>query len=75
MTQEHHVFLGTLRENVALARSEASDDEVREALAAVDAWEWAEQLPTGLDTEFGSAQIAAVAGPGAAGRTRPTGHR
>lgn len=57
VTQEHHIFLGTLRENVALARPEASDDEVLAALVAVDAWEWAEQLPSGLDTELGSAQL------------------
>jgi ABC-type multidrug transport system fused ATPase/permease subunit len=57
VTQEHHIFLGTLRENVALARPEATDDEVTAALVAVDAWEWAEQLPSGLDTELGSAQL------------------
>ncbi len=54
VTQEHHVFLGTLRENVALARPDATDDEVRAALEAVDAWGWAEDLPYGLDTELGS---------------------
>ena len=32
--------------------------EVRAALAAVDAWEWAEQLPAGLDTELGSGSHA-----------------
>ena len=57
VTQEHHIFLGTLRENVGLARPEASDDEVRAALVAVDAWEWAGQLPSGLDTELGSARV------------------
>jgi len=56
VTQEHHVFLGTLRENVALARPEASDREVTAALDAVDASEWAQQLPAGLDTELGSGQ-------------------
>jgi ABC-type multidrug transport system fused ATPase/permease subunit len=52
VTQEHHVFLGTLRENVALARPDCSDSEVRAALEAVDAWQWAEGI--GLDTELGS---------------------
>jgi ABC-type multidrug transport system fused ATPase/permease subunit len=55
VTQEHHIFLGTLRENVALARAEATADEVRAALVAVDAWDWARLLPDGLDTELGSA--------------------
>lgn len=54
VTQEHHVFLGTLRENVALARPSATDSEVRAALEAVDAWQWAVGLPAGLDTELGS---------------------
>jgi ABC-type multidrug transport system fused ATPase/permease subunit len=52
VTQEHHVFLGTLRENVALARPECTDEEVRAALEAVDAWAWAQDI--GLGTELGS---------------------
>jgi ABC-type multidrug transport system fused ATPase/permease subunit len=35
VTQEHHVFRGTLRENMALARLDATDEEIRRALAAV----------------------------------------
>jgi ABC-type multidrug transport system fused ATPase/permease subunit len=56
VTQEHHVFLGTLQENVALARPSATEAEVRGALEAVDAWQWAARLPAGLDTELGSGQ-------------------
>ncbi|HEX6872519.1 MAG TPA: ABC transporter ATP-binding protein [Micromonosporaceae bacterium] len=56
VTQEHHVFLGTLRDNVGLARPSATDDEIRAALDAVDAWTWAATLPAGLDTELGSGQ-------------------
>lgn len=54
VTQEHHIFLGTLRDNVALARPTAGDDEIRHALEAVDAWEWVEALPEGMATEVGS---------------------
>jgi ABC-type multidrug transport system fused ATPase/permease subunit len=54
VTQEHHVFVGTLRDNVRLARPEATDDELLEALAAVDAREWASALPQGLDTTVGA---------------------
>jgi len=54
VTQEHHVFIGTLRDNVAMVRPGASDDEVRSALAAVDALDWAAQLPSGLDTLVGA---------------------
>ena len=54
VTQEHHVFVGTLRDNVVLAKPGASDEEVWAALAAVDARDWAEQLPEKLNTEVGS---------------------
>jgi len=54
VTQEHHVFLGTIRENLVLARPEASDADVRAALAAVDALDWVDGLPDGLDTVVGA---------------------
>ncbi len=54
VTQEHHVFVGTLAENLRLPRPHASDDELRAALASVDALEWALALPGGLDTPVGS---------------------
>ena len=55
VTQENHVFAGTLRDNVALAHpEEVSDDEVWRALSAVDAAAWASALPEGLDTRVGS---------------------
>ena len=58
VTQEHHVFMGTVRENVALARPAASEDEVRAALSAVDAWGWVSALPDGLATEVGSGGLS-----------------
>jgi ABC-type multidrug transport system fused ATPase/permease subunit len=54
VTQEHHVFVGTVRDNVLLARPGASEDDVRAALEAVDAQEWVAALPDGLDTLVGS---------------------
>lgn len=54
VTQEHHVFVGTLRENLVLARPDADDAQVLDALAAVDAREWVLDLPDGLDTLVGS---------------------
>jgi ABC-type multidrug transport system fused ATPase/permease subunit len=54
VTQEHHVFVGTLRENITLAKPDASEDEVWNALAAVDAENWAQGLPDGLETIVGS---------------------
>ncbi|WP_326644682.1 ABC transporter ATP-binding protein/permease [Streptosporangium sp. NBC_01755] len=54
VTQEHHIFRGTVRDNVLIARPDADDARVREVLEAVDAWDWVEALPEGLDTAVGS---------------------
>ena len=54
VTQEHHVFIGTLRDNLVLARPSASEEEVHAALAAVDALEWTAALPDGLETVVGA---------------------
>jgi ABC-type multidrug transport system fused ATPase/permease subunit len=54
VTQEHHVFKGTVRDNIILAREESGDDAVWDALRAVGAEEWVERFPTGLDTQLGS---------------------
>jgi ABC-type multidrug transport system fused ATPase/permease subunit len=59
VTQEHHVFVGTVRDNLALALDDlVSDTRMRGALEAVDALEWAEALPDGLDTRIGSGGLA-----------------
>lgn len=54
VTQEHHVFVGTLAENLRLAQVDADDDALLRALDAVDARAWVEALPDGLDTVVGS---------------------
>ncbi|HEX8003772.1 MAG TPA: ABC transporter ATP-binding protein [Mycobacteriales bacterium] len=54
VTQEHHVFVGTLAENLRLAAPEADDETLRAALGAVDALDWATALPDGIDTAVGS---------------------
>ena len=51
--QDAHLFDTTLRENVHLARRDASEDEIREALERARLLGWVEQLPAGLDTEVG----------------------
>ncbi|MEU1723987.1 ABC transporter ATP-binding protein [Nonomuraea sp. NPDC005692] len=58
VTQEHHVFKGTVRDNLLIARPGADDAAVRAALAAVDALGWVETLPEGLETEVGSGGTA-----------------
>ena len=64
VTQEHHVFVGTLRENLVLALDDdradqqaggpRTDARLLEALEAVDAADWVLALPEGLDTVVGS---------------------
>ncbi|MGV9376796.1 ABC transporter ATP-binding protein [Nonomuraea sp. NPDC003707] len=58
VTQEHHVFKGSLRDNLLIARPDASDAAVRQALEAVDALGWVLALPAGLETEVGSGGLA-----------------
>ncbi|MER6671581.1 ABC transporter ATP-binding protein [Streptomyces sp. NPDC000983] len=70
VNQEHHVFVGSLRDNLLLAlphsrlpsgeqaAEDAADGELWAALAAVDADGWARALDEGLDTEVGSGGFA-----------------
>ncbi|WP_369391943.1 ABC transporter ATP-binding protein [Streptomyces sp. CG1] len=53
VTQEHHVFLGTVRDNLLIAEPEATDAGLWAALTAVGADEWVRELPDGLDTRLG----------------------
>ncbi len=54
VTQEHHVFVGTIAQNLRLAAPAASDDELTRALDAVDARAWVAALDEGLQTPVGS---------------------
>ena len=58
VTQEHHVFIGSVRDNIVLAREGSDDDAVREALRAVGSLLWVERLPQGLDTVIGSGRYS-----------------
>ncbi len=54
VTQEVHVFSGTLAQDLRLARPTATDDDLRAALDAVGATRWADLLPEGLETLVGN---------------------
>ncbi|KIF71799.1 multidrug ABC transporter permease [Streptomyces sp. AcH 505] len=53
ITQEVHVFAGTLADDLLLARPGAGEPELRDALAQVDALGWADALPDALATVVG----------------------
>ncbi|MDT0574170.1 ABC transporter ATP-binding protein [Streptomyces sp. DSM 3412] len=53
VTQEHHVFLGTVRDNLLIAEPAATDEQLWAALSAVGADGWVRDLPDGLDTRLG----------------------
>ena len=60
--QEGFLFSGTVRENIAFGRPDASDDEVARAVRAVGAQEFVDRLPAALDTEIGERGIQLSAG-------------
>jgi ABC-type multidrug transport system fused ATPase/permease subunit len=60
--QEGFLFSGTVRENIAFGRPDASDDEIRTAAAAVGADEFIVALPGGYDTEVGERGVHLSAG-------------
>ncbi|MER7489372.1 thiol reductant ABC exporter subunit CydC, partial [Streptomyces sp. NPDC126497] len=51
--QDAHLFNSSVRENLLLARKDATEDDLRDALARVRLLEWADGLPEGLDTFVG----------------------
>ncbi|GAA0899922.1 ABC transporter ATP-binding protein [Virgisporangium ochraceum] len=59
ITQEHHLFIGTLRDNLSFAAPGAPDERLREALRVVGA-DWFDDLPDGLDTAYGDPDLDGV---------------
>lgn len=51
--QDNFLFAGSIRENVAFAASDATDDQVKRACEVACAWDFVEELPLGLDTMIG----------------------
>ncbi|MEU0955901.1 thiol reductant ABC exporter subunit CydD [Streptomyces niveus] len=51
--QDAHLFDSSVRENLALARKDATEDELRDALRRARLLEWVDALPAGLDTLVG----------------------
>ena len=57
VSQDVYLFNTTIRENLALGRPDATDDEIEQAALAAEAWEFISALPEGLDTHTGERGI------------------
>jgi ABC-type multidrug transport system fused ATPase/permease subunit len=59
--QEAFLFSGTVGDNIAFGRPDATAEEIESAARAVGAWDFIVALPDGLDTEVGErgAQLSA----------------
>ncbi|QOR37922.1 ABC transporter ATP-binding protein [Billgrantia diversa] len=53
VSQDVYLFEGSIRDNIAYGRPEASEAEVIEAARTAEAWEFIQALPQGLDTAVG----------------------
>jgi ATP-binding cassette subfamily C protein CydCD len=51
--QDAHLFDSSVRENLLLARKDAGEAELRDALERARLLDWADELPDGLDTLIG----------------------
>lgn len=62
MVQDTHLFSGTVRENIAMARFGASDEDIEAAVRKASLSETAARFPQGLDTQVGELGGALSAG-------------
>jgi ABC-type multidrug transport system fused ATPase/permease subunit len=60
--QEAFLFSGTIADNLAFGRTDATRADLEAAARAVGAWEFIERLPAGLDTEVGERGVQLSAG-------------
>ena len=60
--QETVLFYGTVRDNIAYGRPEASIDEIRSAAKAANAHEFIRNLPDGYDTQIGERGVTLSGG-------------
>jgi len=57
VTQEQHVFAGTIADNVRLGRPDADDATIARAITAIGANKWVDELPDGMHTPVGSGNL------------------
>lgn len=51
--QDVYLFSGSVRENIAYGKKNATDEEIIAAAKSADAWDFIKELPDGLDTYVG----------------------
>lgn len=57
VSQDVYLFEGSIRDNLAYGRPEATDEEIMEAARTAEAWSFISALPEGLDTPVGERGI------------------
>jgi subfamily B ATP-binding cassette protein MsbA len=62
VTQESLLFSGSVRDNLLLARPQASPEEIEDALRTALAWDMVQELPSGLDTRLGERGVTLSGG-------------
>lgn len=53
VSQEPVLFNCSIKENILLARPEATDDQIKDALKMANAWDFVQSYPQGIDTNVG----------------------
>jgi len=53
VTQDSILFNDTVKGNLLIAKEEATDEEIIDALKVANAWEFVESLPNGIETNIG----------------------
>ncbi|MGQ7272171.1 ABC transporter ATP-binding protein [Marinobacter nauticus] len=57
VSQDVYLFEGSIRDNLAYGKPDASEEEIMEAARTAEAWSFIEGLPQGLDTPVGERGI------------------
>jgi ATP-binding cassette subfamily B protein len=57
VSQDVYLFEGSIRDNLAYGKPEASEEEIIDAARTAEAWSFIEALPEGLDTPVGERGI------------------
>jgi len=53
VTQDSILFNDTIKENLLVAKEQATNEEIEDALKIANAWEFVKDLPKGIDTNIG----------------------